>query len=87
MKKVALTEALIELRDAGRLRNGEHKTLYALLDRADINNPPRGEESNGTRRRDHTADRGATEGVGAPSRTGLRGMHYGADADRGSGKA
>ena len=40
MEEVALTDALVELCIAGRLRNGEHKTLYALLDRADINNPP-----------------------------------------------
>jgi hypothetical protein len=54
MKDVALTDALEILRDAGRLRKGEHKKLYALLDRADINNPPRGEESNG-RAEDHAA--------------------------------
>jgi hypothetical protein len=40
MRQVALTDALVELRDAGRLRNGEHKRLYKLLDRADVNNPP-----------------------------------------------
>jgi hypothetical protein len=47
MEDVALTDALEILHFAGRLLNGEHKTLYALLDRADINNPPKGDESNG----------------------------------------
>jgi hypothetical protein len=49
MADVAMTDALEMLHLAGRLRKGEHKKLYALLDRADINNPPRGEESNGQR--------------------------------------
>jgi hypothetical protein len=81
MKQVALTDALEMLHLAGRLRNGEYKKLYALLDRADINNPPRGEESNGHAEA-RSAHRGPAEGVGSPSRAGLRGMHYGPNADR-----
>jgi hypothetical protein len=80
MADVAMTEALQELYLAGRLEKGEYKTLYKLLDRADINNPPRGEESNGYGE-DRTTHRRAPPGVGSPSRTGLRGMHHGAGTD------
>jgi hypothetical protein len=59
MEEVALTDALEMLHHGGLLHRGEYKMLYRLLDRADINNPPRGEESNG-HAEDRTALRGAT---------------------------
>jgi hypothetical protein len=81
MEDVALTDALQELYLAGRLKKGEHKTLYKLLDRADISNPPREDDSNGYGE-DHTTHRESPAGMGTPSRTGVRGMHHRALTDR-----